>query len=144
MTVEKKLIDTNIIVYAYDITEIEKHPVCKAIVKEVWLEGGGIVTLQNLMEFFVAVTRKVEKPLPVKVARIIVEDILQSEKWIVVDRNENTFLKAMELVEKYNSPFWDSLIAASMLENDVREILTENTKDFGKIAEIKVVNPFQR
>lgn len=142
MTAESKLIDTNILVYAYDVTEREKHSICKAIIKEVWLKGGGIVTLQNLMEFFAVVTRKVEKPLPTEVAKIIVEDILQSDKWTIIDRNEDTFLKAMELVIKYYLPLWDSLIIACMLENNIKEILTENIKDFEKISGIIAVNPF--
>lgn len=142
MIAERKLIDTNILVYAYDITEREKHSICKAIIKEVWLKGGGIVTLQNLMEFFAVVTRKVEKPLPTKVAKIIVEDILQSDKWTIIDRNEDTFLKAMELVSKHHTSFWDTLIAACMLENNVKEILTENIKDFENIPGIIAINPF--
>lgn len=142
MTAESKLIDTNILVYAYDVTEREKHSICKAIIKEVWLKGGGIVALQNLMEFFAVVTRKVEKPLPTEVAKIIVEDILQSDKWTIIDRNEDTFLKAMELVVKYYLPLWDSLIIACMLENNIKEILTENIKDFEKISGIIAVNPF--
>lgn len=59
MAANGKLIDTNILVYAYDVAEKEKHSVCKAIVNEVWLKRGGVVTLQNLMEFFVVATMKV-------------------------------------------------------------------------------------
>lgn len=61
----------------------------------------------------------------------------------MIDRDANTFLKAIELVRKYRTPFWDALIAACMLENNVKEILTENTKDFMKIPEIIVTNPLQ-
>jgi predicted nucleic acid-binding protein len=142
MTVKPRLIDTNILVYAYDSSEKVKHSICKTIIKEVWLKGGGIVTLQNLMEFFAVVTMKVEKPLPIETAKTIIEDILKSEKWNVIDRDANTFIKAMELVIKYYLPLWDSLIIACMLENNIKEILTENIKDFEKISGIIAVNPF--
>lgn len=144
MTAKGKLIDANILVYAYDTADREKHSVCKTILKEVWSKGGGVVTLQNLMEFFVVVTRKVEKPLSAAVAKTIVEDILKSEKWTVIDRDANTFLKAMELVAKRPAPFWDVLIAACMLENDIKEILTENIKDFANIPGISASNPLQK
>jgi len=144
MTAKGKLIDTNILVYAYDTADKEKHFVCKTILKEAWSKGGGVVTLQNLMEFFVVVTRKVEKPLSAAVAKTIVEDILKSEKWTVIDRDANTFLRAMELAAKRPAPFWDVLIATCMLENDIKEILTENIKDFADIPGIKASNPVQK
>jgi predicted nucleic acid-binding protein len=138
-----RLIDTNILVYAYDSSETKKHDRCKAVLKEVWEKGGGVITLQNLMEFFVVVTMKVEKPLPIVQARAIIEDILLSRKWTVIDRDVSTFLKATELVSMYGRHFWDSLIAACMLENDIQEIVTENTKDFSDIPGISVSNPLK-
>ncbi|OGL45301.1 MAG: hypothetical protein A2W05_08645 [Candidatus Schekmanbacteria bacterium RBG_16_38_10] len=141
MEVAGKLIDTNILVYAYDLSEKEKHEVCKSIVKEIWLNGSGIVTLQNLMEFFVVITTKVERPIPIDVAKTIVEDILSSQKWIVIDRDVDTFINAIEIVSKYEVPFWDAVIAACMLENNINEILTENITDFEKIQEINAINP---
>lgn len=43
----------------------------------------------------------------------------------------------------YQTHYWDYLIASTMKENAVKEIYTENTKDFEKIPELKVVNPFR-
>jgi predicted nucleic acid-binding protein len=37
---------------------------------------------------------------------------------------------------------WDAAIAATMKENDIFEIVTENVKDFKKIPQLKVSNPF--
>ena len=55
----EKLIDTNILVYAYDVSETTKHPIARDILTQIWNEGGGVVCVQNLMEFFVVITRKV-------------------------------------------------------------------------------------
>ena len=60
---QDKLIDTNILVYAYDTSEGEKHEISRTRLREIWKEGGGVVCLQNLMEFFVVITKKVENPL---------------------------------------------------------------------------------
>ena len=87
-----KLIDTNILVYAYDTSEGIKHEVSKNLVKQIWETGGGIVCLQNLMEFFVVITQKVENPIDVAEAKTIVEDILKSDNWKIIDRDEDTFL----------------------------------------------------
>jgi predicted nucleic acid-binding protein len=112
-------------------------------VDEVWDAGGGVVTVQNLSEFFFAVTRKVQKPVPVVDAKTIVSDILRSSRWMVIDRNVGTLVKAMEIVESVRAPFWDALIAACMLEHGIDVIVTENEKDFKNIPGITVMNPFK-
>jgi predicted nucleic acid-binding protein len=141
---KRRLIDTNILVYAYDSSEKTKHRFCQSLVRKIWEEGGAFITLQNLMEFFVVVTRKVENPLSIEDAKIIIEDILASKKWTVIDRDASTFTTAIELVRIHKRHFWDALIAACMLENNIEEIVTENSKDFENIPDIATVNPFKK
>jgi predicted nucleic acid-binding protein len=140
---ENRLLDTNVLVYAYDVSERRRREIAKALVDEVWNAGRGVVTLQNLSEFFFAVTRKVQKPVPVVDAKTIVSDILRSSRWMVIDRNAGTVMKAMEIVESVRAPFWDALIAACMLEHGVEIIVTENEKDFKNIPGITIINPFR-
>jgi predicted nucleic acid-binding protein len=40
------------------------------------------------------------------------------------------------------TPFWDIMIAETMKEAGVRDLYTENEKDFLEIPWIRVVNPF--
>ncbi len=137
-----KLIDTNILVYAYDASEGNKHKASRKLLKTVWEEGGGIVCLQNLMEFFVVITKKVENPISIRDAKIIIEDILKSKNWKIIDRDTDTLLKAIDIAFEYRIHLWDALIVACMKENDVVEIVTENKIDFERIPEIKVTIPF--
>ncbi len=140
---EDRLLDTNVLVYAYDASETRRREIAKGLVDDVWSAGGGVVTLQNLSEFFFAVTRKVQKPVPVVDAKTIVSDILRSSRWVVIDRNAGTVVKAMDIVETTRAPFWDVLIGACMLEHGIKVIVTENEKDFKGIPGITVVNPFR-
>lgn len=135
-----RLIDTNILVYAYDSSEGKKHEVANELLKKIWQEGGGVVCLQNLMEFFVVITRKVKTPVTISQAKI--EDFLSSENWLVIDRDDDTFLSAIDLVANHEVPFWDSMIASCMKENEITQIVTENKKDFEKAPDIKVSSPF--
>lgn len=98
--------------------------------------------MQNLMEFFIVITEKVENPIEVTEAKTIVEDYLKSDKWQVIDRDKNTFLNAIDFVSKYKIHFWDAVIASYMKENYITEIITENKKDFENIPDIKVTVPF--
>lgn len=143
MAAENRLIDSNVLVYAYDVSERAKRQVARGLLNEIWDQGGGVVTLQNLSEFFVAVTGKVEKPIPVPSARTIISDILRSSRWLVIDRQARTMLRATELVESTGTPYWDALIAACMLEHQVYVIVTENERHFKRIPGITVNNPFK-
>jgi predicted nucleic acid-binding protein len=143
MSGDNRLIDTNIFVYAYDVSERAKRHVARSLLDEVWDQGGGVVTLQNLSEFFVAVTKKVEHPIPASSARMILSDILRSGHWLVVNRQAQTLLTAIDLVERTGVPYWDALIAACMLEHGVTTIVTENERDFRKIPGLTVINPFK-
>ncbi len=96
-----RLIDTNILVYAYDTSEGAKHDFAKIIVKQIWQDGGGVVCVQNLMEFFVVITKKVTSPISVADAKIIIDDMTKSDSWRVIDRDINTFLKAIDIVSIY-------------------------------------------
>lgn len=143
MAVENSFIDTNVLVYAYDVSEKAKRQVARALLDKVWDQGGGVVTLQNLSEFFVAVTEKVQRPISVTSARTIVSDILRSNRWLVIDRQARTIIRAIDLVEHLGTPYWDALIAACMLEHRVSVIVTENERDFKRIPGITVIL-FQR
>jgi predicted nucleic acid-binding protein len=48
---DKVFIDTNIIVYAYDIDAGRKHEIAKNIMKDLWYSGLGILSNQVLQEF---------------------------------------------------------------------------------------------
>jgi predicted nucleic acid-binding protein len=143
MSADNRLIDTNVMVYAYDVSEKAKRHAARALLDEVWDRGGGVLTLQNLSEFFVAVTKKVEHPISIANARAILADILRSGRWLVIDRQAQTILTAIELVERTGAPYWDALIAACMLEHESTTIVTENERDFKKIPGLTVINPFK-
>ncbi len=137
-----RVIDTNILVYAYDTSEGTKHTIANQLLKEIWQHGGGVVCVQNLMEFFVVITKKVVSPIPVAEAKLIIEDMTKSDSWRVIDRDINTFLHAIDIVSQYSVHLWDATIAACMKENGIQHIVTEDIADFEKIPDIHVIFPF--
>lgn len=139
---EELLVDTNILVYAYDTSQGEKHTKAKEIVEKVWKEGGGVITVQNLGEFVFVVTRRVRNPIPIAEAKKIVEGIKSSAKWRILDRTIDTFLREIEIYESFQIPFWDAQIISVIWDNGVKKIVTED-KDFEKVPGIKVINPFK-
>ncbi|RLI90490.1 MAG: hypothetical protein DRO95_06115 [Candidatus Altiarchaeales archaeon] len=138
------LIDTNILVYAYDKTEREKHKICRDLVARCWnLETEYAISLQNISEFYVIITRKVENPIPIQNARSIVKDIIDFNGWRKINFTQNTIISAMNINKRYKIHYWDALLAATMRENDIFSIYTENESDFKKIRWLDVINPIR-
>ena len=61
---DKTFIDTNVLIYAHDVDAKGKHEVAQRILRELWSERTGALSMQVLQEFYVNVTRKIAKPLP--------------------------------------------------------------------------------
>ncbi len=140
----KRFYDTNILVYAYDTDEGDKQRLCAGLIKEVFARSSvGAISNQILGELFYTLTEKVNPAISRNTALKILGGYVKSDGWIKVDYDSSTVLKACASVEAFGSSFWDTVIAETMKENGIAEILTENTKDFEKIPGIKVTNPFR-
>ena len=138
---ELQLIDTNILVYAYDKSYLKKHRLAKKAVEESWLTQSGVLSIQNLAEFYSIITREVEKPIAISKAKQIVLDLI--EGFEILKYSEKTIISAIDNQLIYRIPFWDALIVATMEENSVDVIVTEN-EDFKKVEWLKVINPFKK
>ncbi len=55
MSDETKLefVDTNILVYAYDLSSGKKHKTAQALVKKLWESESGCISVQVLQELYV-------------------------------------------------------------------------------------------
>jgi len=136
------LLDTNILVYAYDGTDIDKHITSKKIINKC-LDGEYQIAIspQNLSEFFSVTTSKslLDKADAIKV----ISDIIVFPGWKKIGFDHITVLTAAKISDEYKMSYWDSLLAATMKQNSVLKIYTENTKDF-KIPWLVVENPFEK
>ena len=143
MSDELSLVDTNILVYAYDESEGNKHEICKRLIDECWrrkIKYG--ISIQNLSEFYAVITRKIENLLPMETAKEIIGDIIEFQNWIIIDYDTHTIPSAIEINIAYGVHYWDALIAATMRENGIFSIYTEDDA-FEDVPWLKVTNPFE-
>ena len=135
------LLDTNILVYAYDKDEIEKSKKAEELLAKCFLgEFNLAISNQNLAEFVYVTTRK--SKLTLEQAMVNVRDISKSKTFRKINYNDGTVLSAIEIAKEFKTSFWDSLLAATMRENGIFNIYTENVNDF-RIPWIKAVNPMK-
>jgi predicted nucleic acid-binding protein len=133
----KVFVDSNIIIYAYDLDAGERHKIAADLLRSLWLcPVPASISIQVLQECYVNFIRK---GISEKLASGIVEDLLQ---WNVVANDASILLEGIRLRSKCQVSFWDSLILAAAKSVSADQLLSE---DFGagRLYEgIKVVNPF--
>ncbi len=136
---KEALIDTNILVYCYAEESPKKRGAVELVEKCFMGELTLCISLQNIGEFC-SVSKKKYSLETAKLSKIV-NALLLSKNFKKLHYSERTFGKALLLAEKANISFWDALIAATMLENGIREIYTEDDA-FKRIEGIKAVNIF--
>ena len=143
MTGSPPLIDTNVLVYLFDADAPEKRCISKDLIAACWKsEKCYSVSVQNLAEFSVVVTEKVENPMSAEDVKRFIRNIQIFEGWNVVGYGSKTILAAHDLREHYHVRFRDALLAATMIESGIETIITEGAH-LRCIPRIAVVNPYQ-
>ena len=68
---DRVLVDTNILVYAYDSDAGDKRVKAEAAIDALWVESSGVQATQVLAEFFITITHKVKQRLSVRLRTAI-------------------------------------------------------------------------
>ena len=120
-------IDTNVLVYSFDMDDLPKRVVCKRLLDGIFDgQQRGVVTVQILAEFASVMTRKVRSPLSRASVAEFIRAIIASDYWTVFPYEQKDIISALGS----DRPFWDALIASTLLRNSVRTFVTYNAKDF--------------
>ncbi len=135
----RQFVDTNVLVYAHDLSAASKHERAMAIVKDLWDSGAGCLSIQVLQEFYVTVTRKLSPPVSPMVAVQIVNDL---SAWRVHSPEARDVLRAIDIERRYGISFWDAMVICSALSLQCNVILSEDLSSGGVYEGITVMNPF--
>lgn len=138
----KIFFDSNILIYAYTHGEPAKCEKSKDLLRRAF-EGEIEATISN--QVIGELSRALITKFDVSVSEIesIIDDLNRYIGLNKVSYGPETIKTAVRYSDAYGVPFWDSVIAATMKENGIIEIITENDRDFSDIPEIQVTNPFK-
>lgn len=137
---DKTFVDTNVLIYAHDVDAKAKHKVAKDVLRDLWSERGGVVSMQVLQEFYVNVTRKIASPIPKDAARMVVNTYAV---WCV-ETTPAEISAAFRIEDESRIGFWDALIVASAVKCGATRILSEDLNAQQKISGLRIENPFTR
>ena len=138
---DKILVDTNVLLYAYDQGEPVKQSQAAAVLDRLASMRLGVLTPQVLAEFFVNATRKLERPLTVEQAYDRIQNYLLS--WEILDLSGSIILEAVRGVRTYQMAYWDAQIWASARLHQIPLIFTEDFNVGAVIEGVRFVNPFE-
>ena len=88
---DRIFVDTNILVYAHDLSAGDRHVKASAVIESLWEAETGVISTQVLQEFYVTVTRKIKNPLTPTEAREIIRNYLA---WPVQINDPETTIRA--------------------------------------------------
>ena len=135
---DKTFVDTNVLIYAHDVDAHEKHAVAKSVLRELWSQRTGVLSMQVLQEFYVNVTRKIASPLSRDVARRLVNSY---SIWCI-ETTPAEIAAAFRIEDESRIGFWDALIVAAAAKSGATRILSEDLNAQQSIAGVRIENPF--
>lgn len=135
----RSFVDTNILVYAYDVGHSSKQAVAADRLKALWQEQCGRTSIQVLNELYVTLTRKLAHALQTDEAWDVVHALMAWEPQ-PVDRDLLLCARAIE--QRYRIGWWDSLIVGAAQLQDCTVLLSEDLQAGMSFGPVRVVNPF--
>ena len=136
----KFFVDTNILVYAHDLTQGVKHERAQALVETLWESGDGVLSTQVLGELCINLRRKSGRPLSIEETRKLIEDY---SRWDIVVNTAESVLQALDFESRYQISFWDALIVQAAARCDAAIIYSEDLSDGQNYGAVRVVNPLR-
>jgi len=133
----RSFFDTNVLIYADDKAFPAKQRKALDLVAEHRRTRTGVVSLQVLQEYFVAVTRKLR--VDAALARRKIELLAEFDVAVLEVAD---ILAAIDLHRLHGFSFWDALILRAAKQAGCSVLFSENMQGTREIDGVRIVNPF--
>lgn len=126
-------VDTNILIYLHDTSDLRKKGIAENILTE-----NPCISSQVVSEYL-NVTRRI---LKLSKADLVAQcaDLLKNCELIHV--SQKTLIKASDLIRKYNFQIFDSIIVAAALEANCTILYSEDMQHGLVMGNLTIKNPF--
>ena len=133
--------DTNVLVYAFDCDELERRKKALSLLEREAARGRALLSTQVLEEFYVAVTRKLKRPLGEEAAEQAVRHLA---RLAVVAIDPQLVFKGIVRSRVSRVSFWDSLIIESAIEGKAEVLYTEDMQHGQELDGIRYSQPLRQ
>jgi predicted nucleic acid-binding protein len=133
-----QFLDTNVLVYAYDLKAPKHRAIALQLVKNAWDNfGQTAVSVQVLQELYVNLVRH---GLSQADANHVVLDYAT---WPVVENTVELLKAALTEQARWQLSLWDSLILAAAKNSGATVLLTEDFSHGQDYGGVRAINPFK-
>lgn len=139
MSDEQVFLDTNIIVYANDVSAKGKQDIARKLIAEALRKGNAAISSQVLSEFWVTVTRKLALPLERALAE---RQLAGLAAFPVVAIDLGIVFSAARIQVRYDISYWDAQIIGAALQAGCTVLYSEDMRNGGVYDGLRVQNPF--
>ena len=133
------LVDSNLLVYAYDRAEPAKQPVALDILRRLETNGRGTLSTQVLGEFFRVVTQKIQDPLDPTDAYDQLSALTRT--WPVLPITTIVVIEAARGVRDHRLSYWDAQLWATARLNQIPVVLSEDFTSGSALEGVRFLNP---
>jgi predicted nucleic acid-binding protein len=135
------LIDTNVLIYPYDIATPRKQEQAIATLRTLEEHSAGAVSTQVLSEFFSAATTRLRPPMPGHAALVELEN--HARVWTVLQVTTEVILAAARAVRDHQLNFWDAQLWAAAKVHGLGTIFSEDFNSGSTLGGVRFINPFE-
>lgn len=132
-------VDSNVLVYARDAADPPRQTCAAAILRQLWDDRSGRLSVQVLNEFYVIATRKLSRPLSAEDAW---RDVAAFSAWNPQPLDTVVLSAAREVELRYKLNWWDCLIVAAAQAQGCSTVLSEDMQDGMTLSGMRIRNPF--
>ena len=134
----ERFLDTNILLYGYDLDAPEKRSIAQSLIEQAWLQlGRTAISVHVLQEFHVNFVRKGHST---EEASALIADF---SNWPVIDNTLAVFRLGLSLQPRWQLSLWDAMILAAAQTSGARELISEDLNHGQNYGGVRVINPFK-
>jgi predicted nucleic acid-binding protein len=134
------LVDTNVLVYAYDESEPVKAELAEAVITSLVKRREAVITTQCLAEFFSVLTHKFGRRASPDTAQAGLERYAATMR--VLDMRVPVVFEAARGVRRYGLSYYDAQIWASARLAGIELVLSEDFASGTEIEGVRFLDPF--
>jgi len=133
--------DTNVVSYSLDNTDGRKGAIAKSLLRSAVETKSGFLSYQVVQELLNLGYKKFKPPMTQTEARLFLDDVASGFHFVLwsVELTQ----KAIDVRNRFQFSWYDSLIVAAALEAKCDVLYTEDLNHGQRIEGLVVVNPFR-
>lgn len=137
---DKFFLDTNILVYAFDLSAPRKCKIARNLIATAIEEGTGVIGFQVVQEFVNFALKAQKRPMKADQVQQYFQKVLKP--LCAVHSSIQIYLRAFSILRETKFSWFDSIILACAEEAGCSTLYTEDMQNDRQVGAVRICNPF--